>query len=381
MLPPDLPLVDHHCHSVLGGDLSAAAFARLLTESDRPPAPGTDYLDTQLGFAVRRHCAPLLDLEPHCPPEAYLERRRSLGAAEATRRLLRAAGLRTLLVDTGLVEVPGAGPLLSLPELASAASAEVHRVVRLETVAEEVAQGWVSARSYGDDCVRALTGAVQDAGTVAVKSVLAYRHGLDVEPDRPSEAAVAHAAGEWLAQLDQHGGPLRLTHPVLLRHLLWTAVDLGLPIQLHTGFGDPDLTLHRADPSLLTGFIRAVEPRGVPLVLLHGYPYHRQAAYLAAVYPHVYADVGLTLSHSGARAGAVLAEVLEVVPFGKVLFSTDAYGLPELYPVGAALFRHALAGLLDGWTADGSWSAADADRVAALIGGANARRLYALPGR
>ncbi|WP_055586351.1 amidohydrolase family protein [Streptacidiphilus griseoplanus] len=374
------PLVDHHCHSVFGGDLSPAAFAGLLTESDRPPAPGTDYLDTQLGFAVRRHCAPLLDLEPHCPPEEYLARRRALGPAEATRRLLRAAGLRTLLVDTGLVEAPGAGPLLSLPELASAAAAEVHQVVRLETVAEGVAQGWVSARSYGDDCATALAEAVRDAGAVAVKSVLAYRHGLDLEPEPPTETEVARAAGEWLEHHDQHGGPPRLVHPVLLRHLLWTAVELGLPIQLHTGFGDPDLTLHRADPSLLTGFVRAVEPHGVPLVLLHGYPYHRQAAYLAAVHPHVYADVGLALSHSGARAGAVLAEVLEVVPFGKVLFSTDAYGLPELYPVGAALFRSALGGLLDGWTADGSWSAADADRVAVLIGGANARRLYGLPG-
>ena len=32
----------------------------------------------------------------------------------------------------------------------------------------------------------------------------------------------------------------------------------GLPLQVHTGYGDPDLTLHRADPSLLTPFLRAL---------------------------------------------------------------------------------------------------------------------------
>ncbi|MCD0483188.1 amidohydrolase [Streptacidiphilus sp. ASG 303] len=371
-------LVDHHCHSVLGRDLDAGAFAALLTESDRPAAPGTSFLDSQLGFAVRRHCAPVLGLEPHCPPGEYLARRRDLGAPEAVRRLLRAAGLETLLVDTGLEAIPGAGPLLPLPDLAAAAGAAVREVVRLESVAERVAAGRVSARSYPDDCVRALAEAVRDRDAVAVKSVLAYRHGLDVDPRPPSAAETARAAGEWLARLDRHGGPPRLTHPVLLRHLLWAAVELRLPLQLHTGFGDPDLTLHRADPSLLTGFVRAAEPYGVPLVLLHAYPYHRQAAHLAAVYPHVYADVGLALAHTGARAGAVLAEVLETVPFGKVLFSTDAYGLPELYLVGAALFRGALASLLDGWTADGSWCAADADRVAAMVSAGNARRLYGL---
>jgi len=113
-------------------------------------------------------------------------------------------------------------------------------------------------------------------------------------------------------------------------------------------------------------------------VLLHCYPYHRQAAYLAGVFPHVYADVGLTLTHVGPRAPAVLAEFLELAPFGKVLFSTDAYGLPELYVVGSALFRTALAEVLGGWTVSGAWSAADARRVAGMIAAGNARRVYGL---
>ncbi|MER6298791.1 amidohydrolase family protein [Kitasatospora sp. NPDC001539] len=364
-------LVDHHCHSVVAAELADDALAGLLTESDRPPAPGCSPFDSALGLAVRRWCPPALGLPAHTTAADYLARRRELGAAEATRRLLAAAGLDTYLVDTGLTTAAGQ-ELLPLTELAGVTGAAVREVVRLETVAEAVtadAGDW--PRAVGE----ALAAAA--AGAVAVKSVLAYRHGLAAPAERPPHAAVVAAAGRRL-----RGGRERLTDPVLLHHLLWTAVDvcadLGLPIQLHTGFGDPDLTLHRADPSLLTDFIRAAEPSGVPLVLLHAYPYHRQAAWLAQAFPTVHTDLGLTASYTGPRVAAVLGEMLELAPFGKLLFSTDAYGLPELFLVGAAQFRHGLGGLLAEWRADGACSEADAQRLAGMVAAGNARRLYAL---
>jgi predicted TIM-barrel fold metal-dependent hydrolase len=228
-----------------------------------------------------------------------------------------------------------------------------------------------SAAGFAADLADALATAARDA--VAVKSIAAYRHGLDLDPARPTPAETVRAAGEWLA-----APSARLDHPVLLRQLLWAAVDLGLPIQLHTGFGDPDLTLHRADPSLLTPFVRAVEPAGARLVLLHCHPYHRQAAWLAQAFPHVHCDLGLTLSYAGPAATRILGEFLELAPFGKVLFSTDAYGLPELFLTGAAAFRHALGALLAAWTDEGACNEADAARTAAMLASGNARRLYGL---
>ena len=312
-------LVDAHCHCVVAGDVDATAFERWCTEADLPAPAGVSYLDSQLGFAVRRWCAPVLDLPAHAPVAEYLARRAELGWREAGTRLLRAAGLGALLVDTGL----SAG-LVGLAELSTLAGVPVHEVVRLERVAEELN---TDAAGFAAAYATALHARV--AGAVAVKSVIAYRHGLDT----------------------------------------------GLPLQLHTGFGDRDLPLSRADPALAQPFLAAVSS---PVVLLHGYPYHRQAGWLALVYPHVYADVGLTLNHLGARAPAVLGEFCELVPAGKLLFSTDACGLPELYLTGAAQYRHALRVLLDGWVADGALSTVDADRTASAIGAGNARRLYRL---
>ncbi len=100
--PDPYPLIDHHCHGVSPADLDFAGFQALFSESYRPPPEGTTEFQKPLGLAIRRFCAPLLDLEPSISGEAYVERRRVLGAAEVNRRFLRAAGLDRLIVDSGL---------------------------------------------------------------------------------------------------------------------------------------------------------------------------------------------------------------------------------------------------------------------------------------
>jgi predicted TIM-barrel fold metal-dependent hydrolase len=114
------------------------------------------------------------------------------------------------------------------------------------------------------------------------------------------------------------------------------------------------------------------------VVLLHCYPYHRQAAYLANVFPHVVLDVSLAVNHVGPRAAAVLAETLELAPFGSVLYASDGCGLAELHHLGAVLFRRALGRVLEEWVTDDAVSADDALRFARMLAADNARRVYGL---
>jgi predicted TIM-barrel fold metal-dependent hydrolase len=172
--------------------------------------------------------------------------------------------------------------------------------------------------------------------------------------------------------------PARLEDQILIRHGIWAAIDTGLPLQFHTGFGDTDSRLARSDPALLHDLLLASQPTGTPVLLLHCYPYHRQAAALANLFPHVYMDVGEALNHVGARSAAVLAEALELTPFHKMLYSSDAFGLPELHYLGAMGFRRDIAAVTGAFVTDGLWSAADASRVADMIGSGNARRVYKL---
>ncbi|MFE0643585.1 amidohydrolase family protein [Streptomyces sp. NPDC058877] len=356
-------LVDQHCHGVLRTELGLGTFeAHLgaqLGGAALLPAAGTTFFDTQTGFAVRRWCPPLLGLEPHCPPARYLARRRELGAAEVGRRLLRASGISTYLVDTGLP-----GDLTPPAELGAAGAAEAHEIVRLEPLAEQVADTSGTVEAF----LANLAEAVHGAADLAVAFAAAVPRGLASAPAPPGPGEVRGAAGRWLAGRPAGG---RLTDPVLLRHLLWIAVTAGRPLQLHAG---------DQDPAALAGFAAATTGLGAALVLLHAYPRHRAAAHLTGRHPHVYADLGPVLAHTGARATAVLAEVLERAPFGKLLFSSGARGLPELHVVAASTLRLALGRVLGEWTADGSWSRTDAQRVAAMIAAENAKRVYRLAG-
>ena len=369
----NIALVDHHAHPVLGSNLSRAIFEELITESDRAAPAGTTRFDSQLGIAVRRWCAPVLGLPPDTSPDEYLARRAELGPDEATRLLLRASGTACFLVDTGYV-LDG---MLGLEPMAEAAGAGVAEIVRLERVAEQaIMAGDATADGFADRFRAALWD--QAAGACGVKSIIGYRFGLDFDPAPPTAAEVAEAAGRWLGEIEQ-GGTIRITDPALLRHLLWTGVERGLPVQVHTGFGDPDADLRRCNPLYLRAFLERSEPSGVPIMLLHCYPYHREAGALAQAYPHVYLDVGLALNHVGARASAVVAESLELAPFSKVLFSSDAFGPAELHYLGALQWRRATAATLGAWVESGDWGGADAARVAGMIGADNARRVYRLP--
>ncbi|GAA3822188.1 hypothetical protein GCM10023083_64390 [Streptomyces phyllanthi] len=229
----------------------------------------------------------------------------------------------------------------------------------------------VEPGEYAAAFLAAAREAVERPGVVAAKSVAAYRTGFDLDPSRPSDADVTEAAARWQAGT-------RLDDPVLVRHLLWTAVDLGLPLQLHVGFGDSDIRMHRSDPTHLTDWLHLVSGT-VPVLLLHCWPYQRQAAYLAAVFEQVYLDVGLTLHHVGpARARAVLEEALEITPFRKLLHSSDAYGVAEFYQLGALSFRQGLADLLQSRVDADELSLPDALRIARWTGRENACRVYGL---
>ena len=363
-----LPLVDHHCHGLVRRDLDRAGFEALLTESAGPSALGGSLFDSQIGLALRRWCAPVLDLPAHAPAEEYLARRAELGVEEVGRRMMAAVGTHTFLVDTGYLPEPITTP----EELAALAGGQAREVVRLEAVAEELLAEGSDAAGFAEAFRTRL--AVRTADAAAVKSIAAYRVGLALDGARPSDAEVTTAADRVLRQ----GGPLRIADPVLHRFLVWAGVDLELPVQFHVGYGDADVDLHRCDPLLLTDLLRATEPAGVPVMLLHNYPFHRSAGYLAQVFGHVFVDVGLATHNLGSRSGALLAELLELAPFGKVLFSTDAFGLAELYLLGTVLFRRGLGRYLAEGAADGAWTAADATRIAEMIGAGNAARAYRL---
>lgn len=371
------PLIDQHGQGARDHDLDRAEFEQAL--GARPAPPGTTHFDSPIGAAIRRWCAPVLDLESHAAPAAYLARRGELGADEANRRLLRAAGVSVFCTDTGQANSGRLTPV----ETARLAGGAGHEIVRLERLAADVARREPNAAGYADELSGELE--LRSRRAVAVKSVIACHLGLAVDPMPPEPGEVTAAASRWMRE----GGEDRLVDPILLRHGLWAGLEIArerkLPLQFHVGLGAvdaeaPGIDLYRADPASLAPFLREAQGYGVPIVLVNTFPFVRQAACLAAAYPHVYLDVGSGLALSGPASAGAIAEALAIAPFHKLMFGSGSFGLAEHTLLGSVYHRRGLARLLARRVAEGEWTTADAARIARLIGSDTARRVYRLAG-
>jgi len=205
--------------------------------------------------------------------------------------------------------------------------------------------------------------------------------GLGVQPTPRGDAAAAFGPVKELARRD---GRVRLAAKPLNDYLLLRALEIAerqaMPVQIHTGFGDADLDLREANPLHLRPLLESGQYVNVPFVLLHAsYPYVRELGYLAAIYANVYADVGLAIPHLAAEIPVMLRQLLGLAPSTKVVYSSDASQIPELFWLAARWGRRGLGTVLDELIALGALGGDEAIAVARRVLGGNAAGIYGLP--
>ena len=351
-----IPLVDHHAHGILRATPSLDEFRGLLSESDDPRQ--WPHIATSVTYRrAIRVLAAFFAVEP--TERAVHEHRLGSDPAAYAAALLCATGTEFVLLDDGF---PPPAEAIGGAELGELAGCPARPVLRIERVAQE----------GGADAVRAAVATARADGFAGLKTIAAYRGGLDLaaldggRPGRVQGGRPGRVEG---------GRPGRVEGRAMAAAVL-TALEANeatgdpLPVQVHTGFGDADLQLARADPSLLKPVIERF--RETPFVLLHCYPFVRAAGWLAHVYANVFFDLSLTIPHV-ARPAEALREALELAPVSKLLYASDAARTPELYYLAATWWREALGQVLPELL-----PAAEAEEAAHLILRENARRLYRL---
>ena len=368
-----IPIVDNHCHSLLRRQPpDDDAFRNHLTESTFPEI-ARDHIPTSLAYHwAIREMAVLLECEP--TPDAVHAARRDRGVEWLTREVVERGRFKTWLIDTGY----GADTTYSLDELRGLAPCRIEEVLRLEPLIEKLI---LESETFDGflDAYRASLAGLRDRGIVGMKSVIAYRSGLHIREVERGDAADAYRTARAAGQRD---GRLRIESKPLLDFLIVIAVEesasQGVPIQFHTGLGDPDLDLTLVDPAALR-ILFADRFRAAPIVLLHtGYPYIRSLAYLAAMFPNVYADMGETILFAPGEATEIYRELIGLAPASKLLFSTDASLVPELYWIGARIGRRALGRVLDEHIADGAIDESTARDWAERMLWRNSEAVYSL---
>jgi len=365
----DLPVIDGHCHPLFvePWDVEPASFLALFSES-RPGTMGEHVLHTGYLQRALRSLGARLGCEPTVA--AVLAQRAKAGA-DGGRAMLGAARVEALLVDTGYPS-----EAMALPEMARVLPCGVHEVFRIERCAERLLRMGLPWEPFRQAFVQDVREAAERC--VGLKTIVAYRSGLAIRAWDDSEASAAYA--RELARLHA-GGPGRIADKPLLDTLVLAALDVaqetGLPLQVHSGFGDPDIDLVLANPVLLRPILEDPRWAQARIVLLHmSYPYFREAAFMTAVWPQVFLDLSLALPFLGPGAVLPLIEVLALAPSSKLMYGSDVSALPELFALSADWGRAALGEALDWLIGRDGLTEAGARTIAAQILADNARSLY-----
>ncbi|KAG0564877.1 hypothetical protein KC19_8G147000 [Ceratodon purpureus] len=376
-----VPLVDAHAHNVVALDSSLPFLQCLSAERGHEALSGVP-----LSLAYQRSLQELGDMYGVEPNEASLKaHREALGLEAISEKCFGGANIECVLLDDGLTMDRMLGMGWHRKYIPG-----VHRVLRIETVAEAVLNQPVSQggfatwtlESFDHRFVSTLESFSEKV--VAFKSICAYRSGLRINPLVSAQAAET-GLHENL-QNHEKGHPVRVSNKAFIDFMFVRALEVAterhIPMQIHTGFGDKDLQLELANPLHLRAILE--DPLFVKsrIVLLHGsYPFMREASYLASVYSQVHIDFGLVvpmLSVRGMRCA--LSDLLDLAPVNKIMFSSDGYAFPETFFLGAKWSRDILTRVLCESYDNGDLTLEEAVAAAESILNRNAIEFYKLEG-
>jgi len=367
-----IPILDHHAHSLLRRPPAGLRdWLKIFTESADPDVifhhvPQTLFFQ----FAVKA-LAGWLGCEPK--PESILAERDKLGPHGWAGRLIRDANITGMLMDYGFQNAES----YAHDELAKLLPCRVEPILRLETLAQKLILQYDTWDQVLEAFIAEVEGA-QKAGYVALKSIIAYRTGLNIRQWPRSEAQAAFGP---IKESARSQGQIRLATQPLNDTLVIHALDISerrrLPFQFHTGFGDADVDLRLANPLNFRPLLQSGKYKHVPWVLLHqGYPYVREAGYLAGIYANVYTDLSLAIPFAVSETDMLLTQLLGLAPTSKLLYASDGFSVPELFWLGAKAARAGLERVLGLQVDNGVLSVDEAYTTAKQILFRNSERLY-----
>jgi uncharacterized protein len=385
----DLPVVDAHCHPFRAPDNLAGDELR-----DRVSFAGSspgyfeaggvtadDDLLRELG-AIRQNAVYLRylirQLADFFGCEATIEE-----VAEArnealrdyrgyVRKLFTACGLAALVPDFGYPQ-----PQVDIAAFSADMPVPIAPVFRIEPLIAQLLEKGLGWDEFAQGYDESVSNALGREGYRGLKTIIAYRTGLDI-------SLVSRTRDQGLLAFDGvRRGTGNESMKKLRDHLLCRALEIcieyDVPMQIHTGMGDFEVNLVLCRPSLLMDLLRFPPLRACRVVLVHsGFPYHSEAAYMAAVLPRVYCDVSEGIPFAGHAAKRIFTEIMELAPLSKIMYGSDGFNMPEINYASAILGKRALSGALGELVDEGFLSRAEAREAARWILSETACKLYRL---
>ncbi|RXT06542.1 amidohydrolase family protein [Ammoniphilus sp. CFH 90114] len=304
-------------------------------------------------------CKPLL--------EEVVEHRnnRAINFPSYTRELFQDAKLTGIVADFGYPQ-----PMLNKKEYAELCGSRLWEVYRIEPVMVRLRQECASFGEFLEQYRADLNTTLQREGVIGLKSIIAYRSGLEISP--MDEQAAAEQYTEF--QVNERA-KVKALRDYCLHIAMEECTKSDKVMHIHTGIGDGDVVLPKASPSFLLDFLREYQDTKVHLV--HGgYPWVEEAAFIVSILPKVYMDISLQNPFSGHGVQRILSQVFEFAPFDKVMYGSDAFTVPEMNWLGVHLFKECFENVLTSWVESNYMDSATAQVIGEMVLYRNFENVY-----
>jgi hypothetical protein len=364
----NIKAIDVHCHPYYPIDYSIEAdeFVRNLSLSVLPemftkhtieknhPYPRTNMFVQMMIMKLAEFfsCEPTL--------EEVLKQRNSrvTNYHSYVSSLFKDANLTGLLLDFSYPT-----PKINKDEFLPREAVSKFEIYRIEPVMDRLRVENESFDRFVDSYKADLTTALKFRHVLGLKSIIAYRSGLEIGVmDR-------NGAGEEYDDFKQSPRAVVKKLRDYCLHIAMEACTKAKKVMhIHTGFGDGEVVLSKASPKFLLDMLRDSKYQDTKVHLVHGgYPWMEEAAFIVSILPNVYMDISLQIPFTGHGAERIISQVFELAPFDKVMYGSDAINLPEIYWLGVKIFKEAFEKVLNQWVENGYMNVETAESIGKMV--------------
>ncbi|MBX9685932.1 MAG: amidohydrolase family protein [Candidatus Obscuribacterales bacterium] len=368
-------IIDNHAHSILKdlAVLDEIGFRQCFSES-RCLNILQDHVNKSVHYmSMLDHLLRIFGLKSE---QEFLAFRMKQDSAQFVQMLWDNVSLGALVIDDGY----NSGHAMNLEQLSKISGRPIFLCRRMEAIMESSILSAESFKEVLSNYKKHLLSSSKRK-PVALKTICGYRGGLSLLDPTEKEAErdfdkIKKSLGETKTFRIEKS-PL---YHFLLRKSFEYAGQAELPVQIHSGIGDDDADLVECNPALMQPLFRDRRYSKTRFVLLHCYPYVREAAFMCSLYSNVFMDLSLSISLASPSSAMLIHEALSTAPSTKLLAGTDGHSCPESHWFGALNWKRGLSHALFEMINSGLVTQKEAEEIGALVLHDNAIKLYKLEG-
>ncbi|AXH99825.1 amidohydrolase [Sporosarcina sp. PTS2304] len=284
-----------------------------------------------------------------------------------TQKLFKDVNLQGAIMDFGYPQPP-----IDREDFEELCDIKVWEISRIEPLMVELSEDYESFEEFISLYRKRLQEDLCKEHVVGLKTIIAYRSGLDVE-----EIDESAATKEYETFKKDTRSAVKRLRDYCFHIAMECCTEADKFMHIHTGIGDGEVVLPKASPSYLLDIFRQEKYKNTKVHLVHGgYPWMEEAAFIVSILPNVYMDISLQNPFTAHGVERIMSQVFELAPFDKVMYGSDAFTVPEMNWMGVKIFIENFERVLNSWVEKDYMDVEKAQYIGEMVLYRNFEKIY-----